>query len=105
MSSTQPISTTLWPSTGSRPVVSVSSTISRMVLFLPAPLQCRDHGLHLRESMVETLVGLNHEMGFCTLFGIGHLTRQDMIELVRRHPGPRQNARALHVMRRRHHHH
>jgi hypothetical protein len=35
MSSMQPISTTLWPSNGSSPVVSVSSTISRNVLLSP----------------------------------------------------------------------
>ncbi len=61
--------------------------------------------LHLFESVIQALVGHNHEMGFCTLFCIGHLARQDVVELFRRHAGARQHAGALDMGGRRDHHH
>src|SRR6476661_6185156 len=94
MSSTQPISTTRWPSAGSKPVVSVSRTTSRIfALFLGAPTiaQCGQNHFHLVESVLEALVRHNHEMRFCTLFFVGHLARMQIVEFLGRHAGTRQH--------------
>src|SRR5436305_8995672 len=105
-SSTPPISMMRWPSTGSRPVVSVSRTISRNRFVLWAARAQGGHDLlHLREGMVQPLVGLNHEMRLCTLFCIRHLTGQDVVELVLGHARTTKHTRALNVCRSGHHHH
>src|SRR5262245_64547708 len=102
MSSTQPISTTLWPSNGSSPVVSVSSTISRKLISLvfaaqpvhdaPVPALKRfdqfiDLESHVREAegAVHNVVGPGHSLG------IGKLAGEKVLELVRGHSRPREH--------------
>src|SRR5262245_47688598 len=115
MSSTQPISTSLWPSNGSSPVVSVSRTISRTVFLLvfaappvhdaPFPALKRfdqfiDLNSHVREAegAVHNVVGPGHSLG------IGKLAGVKMLELVGGHAGPGEHTGALHVLRRAHDH-
>src|SRR5262245_9025075 len=115
MSSTQPISTTLWPSKGSSPVVSVSRTISRKMISLvlaaqpvhhaPVPAfkrfdQFIDLDSHVREAeaAVHNVVGPRHALG------VGKLAGEKMFELVGGHAGTREHAGALHVLRRAHNH-
>jgi hypothetical protein len=43
--------------------------------------------------------GINDEIGFPALLGIGHLAGEQLVELLGRHAGPLQNARALRVGR------
>src|SRR5689334_23617943 len=89
-----------WPSAGSKPVVSVSRTISRMIgIFLGAAALAKlgQNHLHLLESVLEALVRHNHEMGFCTLFFVRHLARMKMVELFFRHPRPCQDPLALNM--------
>src|SRR5262245_19827621 len=86
MSSTQPISTTLWPSKGSSPVVSVARTISRTMISLvfaaqpchdaPFPALKRfdqfiDLDSHVREAKpaVHNVVGARHALGVGKLAG------------------------------------
>ena len=62
MSSTAPISTMRWPCAGSRPVVSVSRTISRMRLFRFAR-QPGDNITNLGARMIESLRTVHNEIG------------------------------------------
>src|SRR3546814_9964199 len=94
-SSTQPISTSLCPVSGSRPVVSVSSTISRMpptpsLHFAPPnPL----HDPHHRPSRQPATEPRRYdEIGTATLLRIRHLLAADRFELLARHAGSRQHA-------------
>src|SRR4051812_27700284 len=105
-SSTQPTSTIRSPLFGSRPVVSVSRTISRMdALF---PIRWRRDNLqditHLRTGVIETLRGIHHEIGTAAFFCVRYLLGDDGLELLFRHSGPRQSALTLHPGRRRYHH-
>src|SRR5579871_1401885 len=89
-----------WPSAGSKPVVSVSRTTSRIVLaFLGPPLiaQHREYHFDLIESVREALIGHNHEMGFCTFFFVGHLPRVQIVEFFFRHARTRQHALTLYM--------
>ena len=90
--STQAISISRWPPCGSRPVVSVSRTISRAMA-----LQCacfgagfkaatrRQSGIaqggddlaHLGAGGVQALAGVDHEVGPGALLGVGHLAGED----------------------------
>src|SRR5690348_5408820 len=86
------------PSAGSRPVVSVSTTISR--ISAPGPFcECRHDGFHLFKSMIDTLVGLHHKMRARALIHIRHLAGEYMVEGRFAHARPRQYACPLYVMR------
>src|SRR6185437_11159663 len=102
-----------WPLSGSRPVVSVSRTISRAITPSLAPfarprkalapvrtLQFRDDGAHLLARMIEALAGVDDEMGAGALLLVGHLTGEDAVELGFAHPFARQDPLALHIGRR-----
>src|ERR1700682_4525907 len=112
--STQPISTSRSPRSGSRPVVSVSRTISRMnykagkgesgspprhfnSLIQNVPNSCA-HG-------IESMGSIHHEIRTFALFGVGQLPRQDSVELFAAHVVARQDSLALNFRRRRDHHH
>src|SRR5580693_3362790 len=97
--SKQAISMMRCPSLGSRPVVSVSRTISRIRLppCLRAAAKLFRDPTHFRESVVQTLVRLNHEIGFCTLFGVRDLAGMDGLELFHRHARTLQYTHALHL--------
>src|SRR5579872_5953850 len=117
--STQPISTSRSPRKGSRPVVSVSRTISRMEVREPTRKDERDEGesgspgrqfsslnqnvANSRADGIKTVRGIHHEMRPLSLLGVGHLPRQNAGELFLGHIGPRQNALALDFRRRRDH--
>src|SRR5208337_5694062 len=78
--STAPISTTRCPSAGLRPVVSVSSTISRMVVLTPQP---GDRAQELRDLSVrlfEAPARVDDIMGLAALIRITHLARQYAVE-------------------------
>src|SRR3984885_12697332 len=71
-----PISTNRSPFVGSRPVVSVSRTISRIANPPSRQRRNRPHqtfGLHAR--FVQGSVGVDHNMRAATLLGIRHLSR------------------------------
>src|SRR5580700_11805819 len=130
MSSTQPISTTRCPANGSRPVVSVSSTISRMPTLRggpfgpPARPMCRRRAAaiphespspsrifmhkpqnvaYLRASIVELLRAIHDKVGAPAFLGIRHLLGEKRGELVLGHPRAAEDALALQLGRRRHH--
>ncbi len=108
-SSTQPISTTRWPSNGSSPVVSVSSTISRKICCLasagaqslhhaPVTLVQRfDQFIDLVVHVCEARAAVHNVVGARAPLGVGELPREQMLELVHRHAGPRQHALPLHM--------
>src|SRR3981081_2467489 len=94
--STQPISTSRSPRKGSRPVVSVSRTISRID---DKPQRVKgsngESGSPLRHlnslaenvpdsctHRIESVRGIHHEIRAPAFFGIGQLPRQDGIELL-----------------------
>src|SRR6267154_5270748 len=102
--STQPISTSRSPRSGSRPVVSVSRTISR--------ISCNrtydESGSSLRHlsslienvpdsrtHRVEAVRSINHEIRTFALFGVGQLPGQDRLELFPGHVVALQDSLAL----------
>src|SRR5690242_21901980 len=107
-SSTQPTSTTRWPSAGFSPVVSVSRTISRIA----ADRSTSRHLTDLREDFtyllpgsVKSLPAVHDEIGARPLLGIRHLLCEQRFEFFHRHAGPRHHAGTLDVRRRGNHHH
>src|SRR5581483_692342 len=125
-SSTQPSSTRRWPWAGSRPVVSVSRTISRIVLplslrarrfaasrndneSLSSPFwhlsHLRQNFTHLRPRRFVSLPAIHDEIGARALVGVRHLLGQQRVELLLGHARPLHHAGALRARRRRHHHH
>src|SRR5712692_4678237 len=101
MSSIQPISTTRWPRKGSRPVVSVSSTISRMVL--PRAFGLREgsqNRSHLLARRREAAGRVDHEIGAFALFRIRHLLRDNGAKFLFRHARACEHAFLLHRLRR-----
>src|SRR5262245_42584950 len=107
MSSTQPISTSRSPVIGSRPVVSVSNTISRMPLSRPgggesAPLRhlsnSRKDAANLIARRLDAMRAIHHEIGPPALLGVRHLTRQQRLELLGAQPAL-ERAGALHLRR------
>src|SRR5262249_47471788 len=120
-SSMQPISTTRSPVRGSRPVVSVSSTISRMY-FLPLAHDLfpktgthfsgscagpritfarhssngAQNAMNLRPGGIEAARAIHYEMGAAALFLVGRLFGEDRVELACAHVGAGEHAFALH---------
>src|SRR5579883_1787637 len=102
----QAISTIRWPSSGSRPVVSVSSTTSRIpppATAFPAPPRLRppsvargavaQHSDDLgqpTQALVSPESRRDDEIGAAALFGIRHLPAEDGGESLRRHSRPCQ---------------
>src|SRR5215471_15310870 len=102
--STHPISTRRSPRRGSRPVVSVSRTISRMTQNAlrsesASPLRhLNDLGqnvLDLRAHRIEPVRRIHHEIGALALFAVGHLLGDDGIELLLVHGAAGKHAFAL----------
>src|ERR1700735_2954266 len=112
-SSMQPISTRRWPWKGSRPVVSVSSTISRMEP-LTTPLRddrressavahvsdCQQNVAHLGAGVIETLRTVEHEVGAPAFFRVRHLLPQQRGKFLLAHARPLEGALALELGRR-----
>src|SRR5215210_4456069 len=99
--STQPISTMRSPPAGLSPVVSVSKTISRTpALSSRGEAETSENMADLRFSCGQIAAGLDDEIGALALVRVGHLPRQDGIELLRRHAGPREHSGTLHRCRR-----
>src|SRR6516165_5714892 len=117
-SSMQPISTNRCPWKGSSPVVSVSSTISRTSMF-PHPLSRSDESppppghcsnrvedrTHVGPRCLEAARRIHDKIRAAALFIVRHLLGQDRFELFHGHAGAFEHARALHLGRRRYHHH
>src|SRR4029079_8396631 len=99
----QPISTTRCPSSGLRPVVSVSMTISRMPGFWRTGLEQFDHGFESPQAMAAAKPCGYHEIRTPALLRIRHLARQHGGEFLTGHAGPLQHARKLHERWRRYH--
>src|SRR5262245_1879626 len=103
-SSMQPSSTRRSPRIGSRPVVSVSRTISRMVWWLESGESGPPSGhfsnlgqdvLDLRADGIKPVRGIHDEIRALALLHIGHLTRNNGIELFGIHGATRQHPLAL----------
>src|ERR1700744_471473 len=92
-----PISTRRWPSLGSRPVVSVSRTISRMSLRSAGPA---GNGAQPRADparrMGKAEAGVDEEMRPLALFRIGHLLCNYRPEFFLRHARPGEHPLPLH---------
>src|SRR6516164_4322295 len=95
--SMQPISTKRCPCTGSRPVVSVSRTISRIkVSFAGESILSPFHHCanalenitHLRASVLETFRGIHYKIGARALLSVGNLVGHNGGELLLTHAGP-----------------
>src|SRR6516225_3107433 len=110
-SSMQPISTSRWPATGSSPVVSVSSTISRNPCLLgesPATRRhcsnCIKNGTHLGTRVVDPARGVHDEISAPALLVIRHLLAENGLELLPGHSGARQHTGLLNLRGRGCHH-
>src|SRR5690606_18720253 len=90
-SSTPPISTRRWPSEGSKPVVSVSRTISRIG---SVSGQFCDQVEHGGAGLIKTQ-RLDHMGGAGAFLGIRHLLGQDRLEMRLGHAGAGKDAGAL----------
>src|ERR1700738_326946 len=111
-SSMKPISTTRSPVSGSRPVVSVSSTISRIERSGPritAPARHSSNGaqnaMDLRPRGIEAARAIHHEMRSAAFFLVGRLLGEDRVELALAHVGAGEHALALQLGGGRDHHH
>src|SRR5436305_12974246 len=92
-----PISTRRWPSFGSRPVVSVSRTISRILLRSAGPAGNRpqdrtDPALGMGKAKTR----FDEKMRAPALFRIGHLLCEYRLKLLLRHARPGEHALSLH---------
>src|SRR5258707_15733199 len=111
-SSMQPISTNRCPWKGSSPVVSVSSTISRMSMFPasapaamggsdespPPPGHCSngvEDRTHIGARRLEAARRIHDEIRAAALFRVRHLLGQDRFELFHGHAGAFEHARPL----------
>src|SRR6202021_4170042 len=112
--STQPISTSRSPRNGSRPVVSVSRTISRMSTHRrggesgSALRHLNNLGQNVPDSAahgVKTVRGIPHEIGALAFFGVRQLSHHDGLESLSGHGAPGEDALALDFRRRRYHDH
>src|SRR6266404_2046753 len=113
-SSMQPISTNRCPWKGSSPVVSVSSTISRMSVFPhaamggsdespPPPGHCSNRvedRTHVGPRRLEAARRIHDEIRAAALFVVRHLLGQDRFELFYGHAGAFEHARPLDFGRR-----
>ena len=118
-SSTQPISISRSPFRQSRPVVSVSKTISRMTLVLvrfaagrktgasslprilsDAKASARRIASTSRSAAAKPAAGIDEEMRPPPLLRIRHLAGEERCEFLLRHARPGQDAGALHFRRR-----
>src|SRR5690606_12613171 len=102
----QPISTIRSPLWGSRPVVSVSNTISRMSGLSRRVARLASSGHYLLHEPRDLGSGLGKRcprvddvIGAAALFDIGHLQREDALEALGGHPRPRENAGTLYGRR------
>src|ERR1700722_5609809 len=94
--STAPISSTRCPSAGSRPVVSVSSTISRMARSPSGQRRGRAHELGDDGARhLETTPCVDDEVSPAPFFGIRRLAGKNGLKLGLGHARARQRARAL----------
>src|SRR6188472_1204267 len=102
----QPISTSGSPVEWSRPVVSVSKTISRIARISDARRwrassagklvhQGRNRPLGFRRARA----GVDQVVGPLALLGVGQLQREDLLEARGGHPRAREYPRALHFGR------
>src|SRR5262245_28203820 len=127
--STQPTSISRSPRRASRPVVSVSRTISRSIAFPPnktrtrwssagwasrpmlgiglaaTALQRFDDFIDLGCALGNRAARVHNEIGVRPLLTVMQLAGQDLLELLERHAGAGQNALALHAGRGADHHH
>src|SRR5438874_12900384 len=90
----QATSTMRWPSAGSRPVVSVSSTTSRNY-FLPFAEEPDDR-LQTAQGQPSARPGRHHKVRVLPLPIIRYLFSQNGVEANLVHPRPAQNALPLH---------
>src|SRR3990172_6621487 len=106
-SSSMPTSTTRWPAPGSRPVVSVSRTISRMARLLPARRAeyAVDDAADLFKGILETAAGVDDEIGPPALLRIGNLAGHDGGKFGGCHPRTFEGPGLLQRLGRRDHHH
>src|SRR5580692_7709269 len=102
--STQPISTSRSPRSGSRPVVSVSRTISRMGWqterdesgSTPRHLNSLVQNVpDSRAHRIKAVRRIHYEIRAFALFGVGQLPRQDGVKLFAGHVVARQDSLAL----------
>src|SRR5712671_777527 len=84
-----------WPSAGSRPVVSVSSTISRK-LSSPPVAEESDDRLQTAQGEAATGPGRHHEIRALPLPMIRHLISQNSIQANLGHPRPPHDTLPLH---------
>src|SRR6185312_10573731 len=96
-SSSAAISTMRWPSAGSSPVVSVSTTISRMARTVSgfAATQILDDALEAPEGLGAAEPARHNIVGLAPPQRIGHLLGEDRSEQRLGHAGPGQHAAAL----------
>src|SRR4029078_4522141 len=112
--SMQPTSISRSPFFGSRPVVSVSRTISRIMSLSPGyqsatpqtlvsvaadRLQFSDDRIDLGVAVFAGAGGVHNEIGARALFRLRNLPRHDSFEFGLRHSGPLKGASALDVAR------
>src|SRR6516165_12104442 len=111
----QAISTIRCPSCGSRPVVSVSKTISRISLSLSPPLsvytpalpsdrqplgtQESDDCAQSVQAQAPTQTGRHNKVGAPTFLTIRHLITQDRRQALFRYTGSSQHSLTLHQAR------
>src|SRR5437660_1569973 len=117
-SSMQPTSTSRCPWKGSSPVVSVSSTISRIPRLQPAPKEKAEspapfghcsNGVENRTDLgaggIEALRGIHDKIGAAAFFSVRHLLSEDRFELFHGHAGALERTHPLHLRGCRYHHH
>src|SRR3954452_6927371 len=105
-SSMQPISTRRCPCSGSRPVVSVSNTISRIDVLCCESASSSRHcsncvkdSTHLGTGGVKALRRIHYEIGAPALLRVRHLLGKDDLKLFQRHSRPLEHTSLLHLRR------
>src|SRR5689334_3775194 len=106
-----PSSTSRWPWAGSRPVVSVSRTISRMLCAVESVTPfwhfsySRKNFTYLRTCRIESFRCIHDEIRAFSFFRVRHLVCRNPCQLLCSHAGTLENTRALNVFRRGYDHH
>src|SRR3546814_1406593 len=102
-SSTHPISTSLSPFLGSKPVVSVSKIISRIeaLIWTLSGVETRGDEANLTVRLAFGAARFDDEIGARALDAIGDLQAADRLQLRRRHAGAAHHAPPLHPRGRR----